>query len=160
LCVAGEYIVDIIDHFNATYCLLVTGLLECILVGWCYDIPEYLKDGDLRKLLTSSRLAREIQAHTGEDPSWLPFCWSYLVKFITPAIVLGLFLFNVSKDLTSNYGGYPAWASGLFGWFFCVVLPMSSVVLGFFLPMDEMPQPPAKGSSAAADPLLGNADLM
>ena len=150
---------DIIDHFNATYCLLLTGLLECILVGWCYDLPQYMKDGDLRALLASSRLAREIQAHTGEDPAWLPFAWSYLVKFITPSIVLGLLCFNIGKDLTKGYSGYPAWANGIFGWLLCVVGPVSSVVLGICFPFRDMPQPPPQqgdGSNGLhTDPLLG-----
>jgi len=34
----GEAVLDIIDHFSSTYCLLLVGLLECIVVGWVYDL--------------------------------------------------------------------------------------------------------------------------
>jgi hypothetical protein len=40
---------DIIDHFSATYCFLVTGMLECLAVGWYYDLEDYRKHGDLRR---------------------------------------------------------------------------------------------------------------
>ena len=34
----GEIVIDIVDHYTSTYCLLVIGILECVMVGWVYDL--------------------------------------------------------------------------------------------------------------------------
>ena len=34
----GEFLVDVIDHFTSTYCLLLVGFAECINIGWVYDL--------------------------------------------------------------------------------------------------------------------------
>merc|ERR1711939_352444 len=38
---------DTIDHFSSTYCLLVVGLMECVVVGWVYDLVPLDEESQL-----------------------------------------------------------------------------------------------------------------
>merc|ERR1719487_999922 len=43
----GSAIMDTIDHFSSTYCLLVVGLMECVVVGWVYDLVPLDEEAQL-----------------------------------------------------------------------------------------------------------------
>ncbi|KAK3281407.1 hypothetical protein CYMTET_10800 [Cymbomonas tetramitiformis] len=76
-------------------------------------------------------------------PRFLPVLWpavfSIMVKFVTPTILFLLFMINMVQDFTENYGGYPGWAVGIFGWFMSVLFPLSAVVVGLFIPYEPKP---------------------
>jgi NSS family neurotransmitter:Na+ symporter len=150
---SGQYVMDIIDHFSATYCFLVTGLLECFTVGWQYDIADYREHRDLRRLLTDNKLAREIAAATGDDTSRLPVCWAIMVKFVTPSIVLSLFIYNMRGDFEESYNGYPVWANAIFGWIPCVCVPLFAMI--YSLAGFKSPCIADKRTTALQGPLLG-----
>jgi len=179
----GEVVMDIIDHFSSTYCLLLVGFLECVVVGWVYDLVPIdeasavlmegpAKDADslpsdatvaavgssgkidprVPPLLDSSlpaydrfvkhgifscRLQREIAHMTGQDPNYLPFAWSILIKFFTPTVILGLMIYNIKADAETSYNGYPRWATGVFGWFFCLAVPVLMLVVSLVKPMSN-----------------------
>lgn len=136
----GEAAMDIMDHFTSNYCLLLVGLFECLSV-WIYefggsDDRKPLREQSWYDIVFSSRLEKEMEKLTGASMKYLPFVWSFHVKFIAPLIVFGLFVIMVMKDVTvRNYGGYPSWALLVFGWIMCVLVPMGMVFVGSFFPL-------------------------
>merc|ERR1712072_1343303 len=81
--------------------------------------------------LLSSRLQREIAIMTGQDPYYLPFAWSLMVKTVTPAIIFGLLCYNVHPDLKKH--GSDVY-TGVFGWGLCCVLPIALLVVSAIVP--------------------------
>ena len=111
----GYQILDIIDHFSSNYLMLLGGGISTIIIGWGYP---------------AEKLVTQVKTKTGQNAQWLPFLWTYMCKFVTPAILLVLFVYNAYKDMGSPYGGYPQWALFCFGWLPALVFP----VLVFALP--------------------------
>ena len=89
---AGLLWLDIVDHFLTHYGLVVVGILECILVGWCFK---------LKVLRNHINRISSIQ---------LGVWWDILIKYFVP-LVLGIILFgDLYNELRKPYGGY-SWAS-------------------------------------------------
>jgi NSS family neurotransmitter:Na+ symporter len=89
---AGLLWLDIVDHFLTHYGLVVVGILECILVGWCFK---------LKVLRNHINRVSSIQ---------LGVWWDILIKYFVP-LVLGIILFgDLYNELRKPYGGY-SWAS-------------------------------------------------
>ena len=90
----GLYYLDTIDHFINNYGLVFSGLFEVILVAWVV------------------RQLRNIQSSLNEN-SYIPigYWWILALSIITPIILIGTTAFNIYKEFTDPYGGYPA--SGL-----------------------------------------------
>lgn len=250
----GSVIMDTIDHFSSTYCLLVVGLMECIVVGWVYDLVPLDEESQLlvqahnhdkqekalvrtsshnsssrctgggtdtalrgssggapclvgkpcdfvvgdgnghgddcdlesgvkatatpsptttvpihpaipplldpslplyHRFVThglfSSRLQREIAVMTGQNPYYLPFAWSLMIKTVTPAIIFGLLCYNVRSDLKKH--GSDVY-TGVFGWGLCCVLPITLLVVSTLAPYRSG----SGGTDADADAPIGDAD--
>ena len=92
----GDAIMDIIDHFNSTYLVLLIGLAQCILWGFVYeftpvpahyamleDEQEHARKPIWQRVLLSTRLEREIERACGQSPTWLPFYWSVFIKWVS-----------------------------------------------------------------------------
>ncbi|MGD8512372.1 MAG: sodium-dependent transporter [Deltaproteobacteria bacterium] len=89
---AGLLWLDIVDHFLTHYGLVVVGIFECILVGWCFR---------LKVLRNHLNRISSIQ---------LGVWWDILIKYFVP-LVLGIILFgDLYNELRKPYGGY-SWAS-------------------------------------------------
>jgi len=89
---AGLLWLDIVDHFLTHYGLVVVGILECILIGWCFK---------LKVLRNHINRISSIQ---------LGIWWDILIKYFVP-LVLGIILFgDLYSELSKPYGGY-SWAS-------------------------------------------------
>ena len=41
---SGQFILDILDHFLSDHLLIVSGYLECIVIGWIYGIEKFSND--------------------------------------------------------------------------------------------------------------------
>lgn len=149
----GEAVMDIMDHYTANYCVLLIGLFECLSV-WAYEYNGAAvgwtkgKQKSWRDVVFSSRLEQEMLKFTGQSLKWLPFYWSFLVKFIAPVLITTLFAIMVYEDSIAVYGGYPIWATVVFGWVLCVILPIGAVIVGTFFPMH------------LDEPYIGQADSM
>jgi len=76
-----------IDYFvNGTWGILLVGLVECIVIGWFYDI-------------------RILRRHANARSDWtIGLWWEWLIKFIIPAILGTLFLWSLYDDFTSSEG--------------------------------------------------------
>jgi len=89
---AGLLWLDIVDHFLTHYGLVVVGIFECILVGWCFRL-------------------KVLRNHLNQISSiQLGVWWDILIKYFVP-LVLGIILFgDLYNELRKPYGGY-SWAS-------------------------------------------------
>lgn len=76
-----------VDQFvNGTWGILLVGLVECVIVGWVYDI-------------------RILRHHANARSDWkIGRWWDWLIKFIVPAVLASLFLWSLYDDVTSQRG--------------------------------------------------------
>jgi NSS family neurotransmitter:Na+ symporter len=88
---AGLHILDIVDHFVNNYGILVGGLLECLLISW---------------VVKARLVQKHINENKGDEWGYLPNFWNFLVKFITPVVLVYILYVAVKNDLAQNYGGY------------------------------------------------------
>lgn len=110
---AGLALLDIIDNFINSYMLILTGILEAIVVGWCFN---------------TSKVLDEINLNTKKFkiPAWW---FNISLKFIVPPVLTGLFVWNVVTLISGGglYGatdGYSWAANIIFGW---VVMGLSLI---------------------------------
>ncbi|XP_060065225.1 sodium- and chloride-dependent glycine transporter 1-like [Ylistrum balloti] len=96
----GVYVLQIMDWYCSTFSLMILSLTECIVIGWIYG---------------ADRFYRDIELMIGYQPcAWWKICWC----FITPVLILFIWLFSVTQLSPVTYGDYhyPQWAINL-GWF-------------------------------------------
>jgi NSS family neurotransmitter:Na+ symporter len=167
----GEYLVSILDHYTATYGRVVVGLLECLIIGWHYDILEegYLHvftdpmndDGvqgsskttrTWKEFLTTCRIGREIRLVTAEKAPIWDRVFPVMIKFITPLLVILLFIARMQGDVESGfrYQEFPFTFNLLFGWIIALGIPVSMLLIGLGLPMTRNNQEIARRQSSMA----------
>lgn len=80
---------EVIDGFiNGTWGIALLGLLECIVLGWFFDVDI-------------------LRAHANSKSDWkLGRWWNFLIKIIIPIILGTLFIWSLRDDLEGNYGIY------------------------------------------------------
>ena len=94
----GLFWLDIVDHFINNYGLVMAGLLECIVVGWFFNIDIIRKH--LNKV---SRMQ-------------LGSSWNWIIKLFLPLFLAGILLNQLVRELLTAYGDY-SWASLIgIGW--------------------------------------------
>ena len=100
---AGLAWLDIVDNWTNQINLILIGILECIAIGWTFN---------LRKVIA------EVNKNTKRFK--MPYFWfSASVKVIAPAMLIGLFVWNMITLFGKNggsYGDYPIWAQVVAGW--------------------------------------------
>lgn len=82
-------VLDIVDHFINNYGIAVTGLLECIVLGWFFRLDEF-----------KEYVNRISDFSVG---SW----WIWSIKIITPFVLGIMSIQNLLGDLSHAYGDYP-----------------------------------------------------
>ena len=100
---AGLAWLDIVDNWTNQINLIIIGVLECIAIGWCFDLKKVHHE--------VNRNARKFKA---------PYWWfASSIKVVAPVLLVALFVWNMI-DLFGNkggsYGGYPIWAQIAAGW--------------------------------------------
>ena len=115
---AGLAILDIVDYFINSYTLILTGILEMIAAGWFFKTTKILDE-----------LNRNTK--TFKMPSWwfLPS-----IKFISPVVLLGLFIWNLVNLIRSGgiYGAadnYSLKANIIFGWVLVALILCSGLIV-------------------------------
>ncbi|MBU4316683.1 MAG: sodium-dependent transporter [Proteobacteria bacterium] len=109
-CQGGLYWLDITDHFLSHYGLVVVGILECLLLGWVFDIKK------LREHIN------------GISSIQLGLWWDRLIKYFIPVILSVIFISDVYREIKSPYEGY-SWTSLIcigFGW---IVVTLATAVI-------------------------------
>ncbi len=102
---AGLACLDIVDNFVNSYTLILTGIFEVIVVGWCFR---------------TSKVLDQINLNTGKFkmPKW----WFYFsIKFAVPVILTVLFVWNIVSLFIGGgiYGagdGYSLLSNIILGW--------------------------------------------
>uniref|UniRef100_A0A0B6ZDJ3 Transporter n=2 Tax=Arion vulgaris TaxID=1028688 RepID=A0A0B6ZDJ3_9EUPU len=112
----GVYILQIMDWYCASFSLMLISMTECLVLSWAYGVD---------------RLYRDIALMIGYQPH---FWWKYMWKFVTPAVILFIWVFSVATLGPVTYGEeytYPSWAIA-FGWILAVLsvvpIPVVAVV--------------------------------
>ena len=88
---SGIYWLDIVDHFVANFCLVLIGLLECISLGYLFDLKKLREHANEVSDITIGR--------------W----WDFLIKFVAPLSLLTLLVASVVENISVPYNNYPTW---------------------------------------------------
>lgn len=84
----GIYVFQLLDWFVAAFCVVLTSLIECIIIGWIYGVERFSDDVELM---------------LGSRPGiFMKLCWC----FITPFLMLLAFLFTITTYTLPVYDGY------------------------------------------------------
>ena len=99
---AGVAWLDIVDNWTNQINLIVIGVLECIAVGWCFDVDKVLQQ--VNRNTTGFKMPR--------------FWFRASVRFIAPLTLAGLFVWNLYNLFAVQGGhyGYALWAEVIGGW--------------------------------------------
>lgn len=111
---AGLYYLDITNYFITTYGLVIVGLLEALTIGWLYgaeNLRAYIND------VSDIKIGK-----------W----WSFLIKFVIPAVLIVLLVASFRKDLREPYEGYDQWALWCFGWGVLILVLAASFLFAHF----------------------------
>ncbi|HEB77716.1 MAG TPA: sodium-dependent transporter, partial [Methylothermaceae bacterium] len=85
---AGLLWLDIVDHFLTHYGLVLVGILECIVIGWFFDLPM-------------------LRHHVNRISSiQLGGIWDILVKGFVPLVLIVIMAGDLYQDITQPYGDY------------------------------------------------------
>jgi len=94
----GFYWFDIVDKWICDFGLVISGLIQCIAVGFLYPIHEF-----------RDYLNAQSEIRVGK---W----WIWALRYITPGILVVILVGNLSQEITKGYAGYPRWATLIGGW--------------------------------------------
>lgn len=108
----GLYWLDIVDHYINAYGLILGGLVEALIIGWYYK-PENLRN--YFNPISEYQLG-----------NW----WDYMIKYLTPAVLLFLFAYNFYGDIIEPYGGYEVKYQWLGGWGMLLAMVVIVYILG------------------------------
>ena len=107
----GFYWFDIIDKWICDFGLVISGLVQCLAIGYLYPIRGF------RDYLNEQSEVR------------LGWWWIWMLRYVTPVVLATLLVINFVKEMTEGYEGYPRWATLVGGW----GTVLFWVVLGYFL---------------------------
>lgn len=102
----GLSLLDLFDHWAFGYGLLLCGLLECIILGWLWDIDK-------------------LRAHINRDSRFKLGAWfKYLVRYAIPGVIMFVIVMSVYTEIKDGLyglkmttGEYPwLYLFGFFGW--------------------------------------------
>lgn len=112
---AGLAWLDIVDNWTNQINLILIGVLECIAVGWFFDVNKVLKQ--VNRNTTNFRIPE----------FW--FCTA--VRYVAPAALVILFIWNLYNLLVVKDGhyGYALWAECIGGWLVSALVFSSGFIL-------------------------------
>ena len=99
----------------------LTGLAECIFVGWVYG---------------AERLRDETRAVSGHAFMGVGSYFPVTIKYVVPVALVTMLSYQIAAEAREAYGGYPRWATNSFGWGLCVATPLSLACVGAARPLD------------------------
>lgn len=108
---SGYYWFDIVDKWICDFGLVLVGLIQCLIVGYIYNIQEF------RQYLNSISEVR------------LGNWWIIALKYITPLVLLIILIVNLYNEISHTYQDYPRWATAAGGWGMLLLF----AVLGYIL---------------------------
>ena len=114
---SGSHWIDIIDHWIGDVGLVAVALLQCLAVGWFYDLKA------LRAFVNS---VSEIK---------IGLWWEWFIRFIIPICLMATLFFWFKGELLAPFGSsynppYPTWTLWIGGWGLTIALILWSFLLG------------------------------
>jgi NSS family neurotransmitter:Na+ symporter len=106
----GLFWLDIVDNFMNKFGITIICLGECILIGWVFG------SGKIRQYINS---LSELKIGV-----W----WDFVVRVLTPLVLVFLIIMEVIDRIGSSYGGYPRSAEFLGGWLIVILLPILGII--------------------------------
>ena len=88
---SGLYWLEILDHFIANFGLVTIGLLECLILGWGFNLHRFREHANKTSDIIIGR--------------W----WDVLIKFVIPIILVILLVASMLDNIINPYMGYPWW---------------------------------------------------
>ena len=112
---AGLAWLDIVDHWTNMINLILIGILECIAIGWCFNLDKVL---------------HQINRNTVNFK--MPRMWFRLaIRYIAPIALIILFCWNMYDLFVKNNGnyGYAMWAECIGGWLVSALVFISGFIV-------------------------------
>ena len=112
---AGLAWLDIVDNWTNQVNLILIGVLECVVIGWFFNLDKVLK---------------QINRNTGNFK--IPGFWfKTAVKYIAPITLTALFVWNMYTLFVKKGGhyGYALWAECAAGWAVSVLVFVSGFIM-------------------------------
>jgi NSS family neurotransmitter:Na+ symporter len=106
----GLYWLSILDHFVANFGLVFIGLIECLIIGWFFNISK------LRKYANES------------SDIMIGKWWDILIKYVVPIILILLLIFSILQNIQNPPFEYATWVIILGG-----VVPLVLIFLLSFV---------------------------
>jgi solute carrier family 6 amino acid transporter-like protein 5/7/9/14 len=95
----GMYVLQLMDHYSAGFCVLVIAVVECFVINWVYG---------------ADKMCLHIEAMTGRR---VHVVWKICWQFISPILIVLILIFSFVRYKPVEYGSrfYPVWAD-VIGW--------------------------------------------
>ncbi|XP_072040560.1 sodium- and chloride-dependent glycine transporter 1-like [Amphiura filiformis] len=109
----GIYVMTLFDWYSAGFSPMMLGFLEVLVISYVYGLNRFMN---------------EIKIMVGSQPRVAVIIWSAMWYFITPALILFIFIYGFIDYSPAYFGDYifPPWAEAI-GW----ILGFVSVVVVF-----------------------------
>lgn len=110
---AGVAWLDIVDNWTNQFNLIIIGIMECIAIGWCFDIRKVLQ-----------------QLNRNTVNFKMPYWWfANAIRFVAPIALSILFVWNIYSlfFIKGGHYGYALWAELLGGWLVSTLVFISGI---------------------------------
>lgn len=107
----GFYWFDIVDKWICDFGLVVSGLGQCLIVGYLYRVRDF-----------RTYLNQISEVRIGQ---W----WEWTLRYVTPIVLSIILVGNLSQEIRYGYGEYPRWSTMIGGWGTLIFW----VILAYFL---------------------------
>ncbi len=115
---SGLIWLDIVDHWMTNYGMIIIGLLQCLIIGYFFDITQLRKE---ISEISEIKLGR-----------W----WDDLIRIVVPGILITLLILILMQEFKQPYEGYPQQLLNFAGWTIVAVLIILSFIFAkFFSPL-------------------------
>ena len=94
----GYFWFDIVDKWICDFGLVISGLAQCLIVGFLYRVREF-----------RDYLNEQSEVRLG---NW----WIWALRYVTPGVLSVILVANLLEEIKVGYGGYPRWATLIGGW--------------------------------------------
>jgi len=112
---AGLAWLDIVDNWTNQINLIIIGILECIAIGWCFNIDKVWK-----------------QVNRNTVKFKMPRMWFRIsIRYIAPITLFILFAWNIYNLFVVKGGNYSyaIWAECIAGWFVSALVFASGFIM-------------------------------
>jgi NSS family neurotransmitter:Na+ symporter len=108
---SGLHWLDIVDHFIANFGLVTIGLVECLILGWMFQLYKLREHANKTSEILIGR--------------W----WDFFIKFAIPFVLFLLLAVAIANNILEPYLGYPWWIITLGGIIPCLSIFLLSIIL-------------------------------